>query len=246
MNLAWKLALVEKGFATQDFLESYTHERLPVVASMLNQTTALLNKTFARTPDNFDGWKRGHELRQFGVNYRGSPIIVDETPLDETEAVDPYQSGNDDTVRGGDRAPDAAGLISVGKPTNKWSNTLFDVFGSTHHTLIVFSDDKEKQTEVLEAVKAYPETLLKTVVLLPQTTKATCSKLPASYVFKDKDGFAYDTYMMNARELDTVVVRPDGVIGALTNGAEGVKKYFDIIFTADAARLATSMQGLKV
>ncbi|KAK0434843.1 hypothetical protein EV421DRAFT_1909144 [Armillaria borealis] len=198
MNLGWKLAMVEKGLAPKTFMESYTHERLPVVASMLDQTTALLNKTFGRTPDNFDGWKRGYELRQFGVNYRGSPIIVDETPSDASEIVDPYRSGNDGTVRGGDRAPDAPGLISVGQPSNKYLSTLFDIFGPTHHTLLLFSDDKEKQTAILESVKKYPANILKRVVVLSENTDVKSSDLPAELVFKDKDGYAYQNYVIKS------------------------------------------------
>ncbi|KAK0463588.1 FAD binding domain-containing protein [Desarmillaria tabescens] len=190
----------------------------PVVASMLDKTTALLNKTFARTPDNFDGWKRGYELRQFGVNYRGSPVIVDETQTDCSEEVDPYRSGNDGTVRGGDRAPDAPGLISLGQPADKYSSTLFDVFGPTHHTLLHFSDDKEKQTAILDSVKQYPAHILKRVVVLPENTEVKSSDLPAELVFKDKDGYAYQNYVVKSRDLDTIVVRPDGVIGALVNG----------------------------
>ncbi|PBK76206.1 monooxygenase [Armillaria solidipes] len=246
MNLGWKLAMVEKGLAPKTFMESYTHERLPVVASMLDQTTALLNKTFGRTPDNFDGWKRGYELRQFGVNYRGSPIIVDETPSDASEIVDPYRSGNDGTVRGGDRAPDAPGLISVGQPSDKYLSTLFDIFGPTHHTLLLFSDDKEKQTAILESVKKYPANILKRVVVLSENTDVKSSDLHAELVFKDKDGYAYQNYVIKSRTLDTVVVRPDGVIGALVSGVDGLKTYFDGIFAPDVEKVAASLKSLTV
>jgi len=246
MNLGWKLAMVEKGLAPKTFMESYTHERLPVVASMLDQTTALLNKTFGRTPDNFDGWKRGYELRQLGVNYRGSPIIVDESPSDASEIVDPYRSGNDGTVRGGDRAPDAPGLIAVGQPSDKYLSTLFDIFGPTHHTLLLFSDDKEKQTAILKSVKKYPPNILKRVVVLSENTDVKSSDLPAELVFKDKDGYAYQNYVIKSRTLDTVVVRPDGVIGALVSGVDGLKTYFDGIFTPDVEKVASSLKSLTI
>ncbi|KAK0239563.1 FAD binding domain-containing protein [Armillaria nabsnona] len=246
LNLAWKLAMAEKGLASKTLLDSYTHERLPVVASMLDKTTALLNKTFARTPDNFDGWKRGYELRQFGVNYRGSPIIVDETQTDCSEEVDPYRSGNDGTVRGGDRAPDAPGLISLGQPADKYSSTLFDVFGPTHHTLLLFSDDKEKQTAILDSVKQYPTHILKRVIVLPENTEVKSSDLPAELVFKDKDGYAYQNYVIRSRVLDTIIVRPDGIIGALVNGAAGLKAYFDAVFCPDAEKVVSSLKSLTV
>ena len=38
-NLAWKLALVQRGLASPSLLRTYTEERLPVSAELLNQTT---------------------------------------------------------------------------------------------------------------------------------------------------------------------------------------------------------------
>ncbi|EEB91732.1 hypothetical protein MPER_09862, partial [Moniliophthora perniciosa FA553] len=88
-NLAWKLALVHK-----------------VIASMLKISTAFMHKTF-NTADSRQGWVRGWELGQFGVNYRGSPVILDERYTDPDEPVDPYRSGDDKTAHVGDRASDA-------------------------------------------------------------------------------------------------------------------------------------------
>ncbi|EEB99864.1 hypothetical protein MPER_00348, partial [Moniliophthora perniciosa FA553] len=94
-NLAWKLALVHKGLAPQHLLESYTTERLPVIAAMLEMTTILMHKAFAPAVDR--DWTRGFETRQLGIAYRKSPIIVDEKYSSENETVDPYRSGLDGT-----------------------------------------------------------------------------------------------------------------------------------------------------
>ncbi|KAF8903206.1 FAD binding domain-containing protein [Mucidula mucida] len=94
-NLAWKLAHIIKGLLAP-LLDSYTMERVPVVAAMLSETTKLLEQ--AASGDR--------ALRQFGVNYR-----VSTTEEHTGESVDPYRDGDDGHVRAGDRAPDASGLI---------------------------------------------------------------------------------------------------------------------------------------
>ncbi|KAK0438015.1 FAD binding domain-containing protein [Armillaria borealis] len=220
VNLAWKLALVQKGIAPRSLLDSYSQERIPVIAAMLDKSSELHAKTF--TPGGGQtGWTRGFELRQLGVNYHGSPIVVDETPVKGEEAVDPYRSGDDGTVRGGDRAPDAPGLISVNDP--KHETSLFDIFGSSYHTVLVFSEDN---TAVLDALKNYPAGILKSVVILPQKPTDVIS---ADYVLVDGDGYAYKHYNMVGKLTKIVVVRPDGMIGGLVRGLDGLKQYFNRI-----------------
>ncbi len=101
-NLAWKLAHIIKGLSPP-LLDSYTTERVPVVAAMLSETTKLLEQAASGDGAVFESaW----ELRQFGVNYR-----VSTTEEHTGESVDPYRDGDDGHVRAGDRAPDASGLI---------------------------------------------------------------------------------------------------------------------------------------
>ncbi|KAK0489306.1 hypothetical protein IW261DRAFT_1414669 [Armillaria novae-zelandiae] len=218
VNLAWKLALVQKGLAPQSLLDTYTQERIPVIATMLNKTSELLTKTFQPGGASRAGWARGYELRQLGVNYRASPVIVDETPVEGEEAVDPYQSGNDGTIRGGDRAPDAPGLVFVSDSSRKTS--LFDVFGSSYHTVLVFSNEN---TAVLDALKSYPAGIVKSVVIVPHRPAGTIS---TDYVLVDGDGYAYKHYKIAEKITKVVVVRPDGIIGALVTGVDGLKRYF--------------------
>ncbi|KAK0202449.1 FAD binding domain-containing protein [Desarmillaria ectypa] len=221
VNLAWKLALVHKGLASQSLLDSYSQERIPVIAAMLDKTSELLTKTFKPGGDGRAGWARGYELRQLGVNYRASPVIMDETPVEGEETVDPYQSGNDGTIRGGDRAPDAPGLVFVNDSSHKTS--LFDVFGSSYHTVLVFSDEN---IAVLDAVKSYPTGAVKSVVIVPQQPTGA---ILADHLLVDGDGYAYKHYKIAEKLTKIVVVRPDGIIGALVSGVDGLKRYFDKI-----------------
>ncbi|PBK99860.1 hypothetical protein ARMGADRAFT_1074700 [Armillaria gallica] len=222
VNLAWKLALVQKGLAPQSLLDSYSQERIPVIAAMLDKTSELLTKTFKPGRDGQAGWVRGYELRQLGVNYRVSPVIVDETPVEGEETVDPYRSGNDGTIRGGDRAPDAPGLVFVNDSSHKTS--LFDVFGSSYHTVLIFSD---KNTAVLDALKSYPAGTVKSVVIVPHQPAGA---ILADHVLVDGDGYAYKHYDIADKITNVVVVRPDGIIGALVSGVEGLRRYFKEIF----------------
>ncbi|KAK0214928.1 FAD binding domain-containing protein [Armillaria fumosa] len=220
INLAWKLALVDRGLAAPTLLDTYSQERIPVIAAMLDKTTDLHNKTFTAGAASTEGWRRGPELYQFGVNYRGSPVVIDEegTP----ESIDPYRSGEGGPLRAGDRAPDAPGLVSVqGEKMN-----LFDIFRTSYHTVLIFPGADLEVKAILDLVKAYPVGTVKSVVILQQNA-TPADDFPADFVLTDGDGYARKHY--NDRN-GIVVVRPDGIVGALIGGADGLKQYFKGIF----------------
>ncbi|KIK53914.1 hypothetical protein GYMLUDRAFT_249957 [Collybiopsis luxurians FD-317 M1] len=238
INLGWKIALVDKNLSPPQILESYTQERVPVIASMLEKTTELFRKAFKPTSGDQanEGWRRGYELRQFGVNYRQSPIVVDER-YPEQEAVDPYRSGDDGTIRAGDRAPDAPKLKEV---VSGASTTLLDIFHAYHHTVLVFVDPSHQAqgttAGIFDAIRGLPNSkdIIKTVLVLSQQSSLSssgASQVPADTVLLDTEGFAYKHYAVTEDRLPTVaIIRPDGFIGALVYGVEGVKKYFEKLF----------------
>ncbi|KAJ4474865.1 FAD binding domain-containing protein [Lentinula aciculospora] len=241
INLGWKLALVSKNLAPSSILTSYTAERVPVIATMLSKTTELFQKTFqpASAEKMAQGWRRGYELRMFGVNYRKSGITLDEKyTYGQEEVVDPYRSGDDGTVRAGDRAPDAPKLSPVGQ-TNATTNTTFlDIFNPAYHTLLVFADPNQHNKlieKILETAQGLPSSkdIIKTVVVLPQTSLSTNDPaIPsADMVLLDTEGYAYKHYDVaaNSQQPTVFIVRPDGFIGGLVFGAEGIKKYFGLI-----------------
>ncbi len=211
-NLGWKLGLVHKGFAPPRLLDSYSLERAPVVAAMLDKTTELTKTAYGLStfkPGTIRGVERGFELRQFGVNYRGSAIVVDDFAV-ENVSVDPYRSGDDDALLAGDRAPDAPGLRNGDSETS-----LFKLFGSTFHTVLVFGG-----AAAAACLDSYPKDLIKVLNMVPQGSSASGD------VYIDSLGYAYKHYDVVARGVQFVVVRPDGVIGALTKSEEGLLKYF--------------------
>lgn len=231
-NLAWKLALVQKGLSPASILDSYTKERLPVVDFMLNTTTTVYDASIKHGNDG-RGLTRDFELRQLGVNYRGSPIVLDERYTGEREAIrsDPYRSGDDGLVRGGDRAPEAPGLVPVDDDSVKKS--VFDVLKPTQHTVLIFSDPQTDHGGLLKTLDGYPRGTLQVVMIHPQSTilPSSFSNLnPGHRAFLDREGYAYRHY--NVADLGTTVfvIRPDGYIGAYTRSADGVVAYFEKIF----------------
>lgn len=208
-----------------DLLESYTQERLPVIASMLNLTTDIYDKMI-RSGSDGRGLVPDFGLRQFGVNYRQSHIIVDERCSENEGIIDPYRSGDDGAVRGGDRAPDAPELVSFKGSTT----SLFDIFKPTHHTVLIFPNNTEDHISILHALTAYPQGTIQTVILYPQSTSYSNTPGLAGFMLEDKGGYAFKHYNVVAGHRTIFVVRPDGYIGAVVGGLGGMTSYFKAIF----------------
>ncbi|KZT68268.1 monooxygenase [Daedalea quercina L-15889] len=227
-NLAWKLALIEKGVAAPSLLDTYTEERLPVIAAMLQKSTRLYD---AMRKSEEDGWKRGGDLRQLGVNYRWSSIVVDErTPKPEgADSVNPYGSGTDGDLRAGDRAPEAPGLTPV---VGEEATSLFSVFHPNHHTVLLFNLPAQDAEQIIEATRKYPTGLVKTAVIFRRRTSNPEVVGQPDLAFVDSDGHAFAAYQVSPEKPAVVIVRPDGVIGGVVYGSDGLSKYFRGVFSA--------------
>ncbi|EPT00354.1 hypothetical protein FOMPIDRAFT_88313 [Fomitopsis schrenkii] len=230
-NIGWKLALVHKGLAPRALLETYTEERLPVIAAMLQETVKLTEtqRTMANQQDVErikTAMSQGNYLKQFGINYRWSSIVLDErAPWGADEERDPYGVEIGESLRAGDRAPDVAGLVR----TNSQKTSLFDgVLSPTHHTALIFGEDASRISSIVEAIRPLPQGTVASVVVLPSGSGAAAAVGGADTTLVDSDGTAYDAYGAADGNLKTlaVIVRPDGVVGAIVSGPEGVTRYF--------------------
>ncbi|EIW78235.1 hypothetical protein CONPUDRAFT_167288 [Coniophora puteana RWD-64-598 SS2] len=220
-NLAWKIALVAKGISPLSFLETYTAERLPVIAQMLNITTAILDKTIGPNRGPVESaMERGRILFMLGVNYRTSPIVLDEFSAG-IPPVPAYQLDRSDELVAGDRAPDAPGLVE-GSATVR----LFDIFKPTHHTVLVFAPDVQVAADIVKSLEAY-FAFACSVVILPASA-ILGSPIPSARVVVDKDNYAHTHYLIKD-EPRVIIVRPDSVVGAIVAGSSGVHKYFGLI-----------------
>ncbi|KAG2123840.1 FAD binding domain-containing protein, partial [Suillus clintonianus] len=227
LNLGWKLALVVKGFSPPSLLETYTEERLPVIAEMLKLTTFLLDKNI-ETDRECQGtsWQRGHEYFQLGVNYRGSRITLDEDQSGQVEA-NPYGDFKAETLRSGDRAPDAPGLRPLGSLHDP-KLRLFDVFKSHCHTALVFANDSMQAGPIRTELERLPRGILHSLLLLPEGSSDS-NRYGVDGVVIDTRGHAYDAYKAKKGQLKVVIVRPDGTIGAIVRDIGGIRRYFRMI-----------------
>lgn len=224
INLGWKLSLVQKGYAPPSLLDTYTTERVPVIAAMLDKSTLLFNRAFARTDTPQDGrnFERGREIGQLGVNYCWSSIVSDDfTPKEADTEYDPYGTASlgQGPVQAGMRAPDSTGLVSV-----RGTQRLFDVFGTSYHTILIFDQDLERRKQVIDVLAVFPPELFRVFSILPQGNPQTSED-----TLVDSEGVTYEAYEAKD-EKRIVVVRPDSWIGAVVKDAEGVKRYIGSIF----------------
>ncbi|KAG1727595.1 FAD binding domain-containing protein [Suillus lakei] len=219
-NLGWKLALVEKGFADKSLLETYSAERLPVISEMLKITTSLLNHAISSGLGH-TSTRRSPLIFMLGVNYRFSSIVLDEftTPV-EGRPINAYGVLDEGHLEAGDRAPEAPDMLQ----------TLFGVYRPWYHTVLVFAPSLTDATLILGALEARDKSVVQSAVILPPSAPVTPVTSLADLVFVDQQGHAYSAYLVEAGQTKTFVIRPDGVIGAIVHGGEGVKKYFSRIF----------------
>ena len=245
-NLGWKLALVAKGLAHPSFLESYSEERIPVIAEMISETTKLLDRTLE---NNRTAWKKNDGLYQLGINYRWSSVVVDEREEaqgdnealedeyfkdydfgdpedDETMVKLSYGREGDGRLRAGDRAPDASSLLCRNSSPllRKQACQLFQIFGSGYHTVLVF-EDWANTREILHAATLYPKAILRSVVVVRSRAAIPPEAKAADIVVEDKDGHAHDAYCQSS-DYGVYVVRPDGMLGAIVKGPAGMHRYF--------------------
>ena len=255
-NLGWKLALAYKGHAAPGLLASYHTERLPVVTHMLIATSSLYNNMLPRKPedanpndlqkdtkpDSEDGatksdyvqW-RNRSLQMLEINYRWSPAVYDVRGTlglgDEELKARAYEGYPDGDVRAGDRAPSAPGLIdAAGVET-----TLFDLFKSWRHTVLVFTPGTEeagaKVASIMAALHALPDGAAKVVVL---GRHAVPKAVEGAEVYHDTAGRASRAYHVDEATVSAFAVRPDGYLGAFVHDAEELQKYFSKVFRLGA------------
>lgn len=239
-----------KGLSPRSLLESYTTERLPVIAEMLERTTVLLDKTLGlKTPkadmapdkvDTHKGWHRGRELYQLGVNYRWSDIVIDERTPKPSVAEGAYGAitgPENSIVRAGDRAPDAPGLVVLTSSEHNVAGTtrLFDVFRTACHTVLLFVPSaltaKRATAPFFDALRRCAAGTVRTVVILSSGSEDVVQLPCADLVVVDKEGHARVGYATaGATGVVAIIVRPDGVVGGIVLGGDGVGQYFRGIF----------------
>jgi hypothetical protein len=191
------------------------------------------------------GW-RSKLVKQLGVNYRWSDIVIDERditrqgPNGESARLTAYgvEGANPTDVRAGDRAPDA--------PIADWSHggrmtALFRLFDPSKHTALVFAPSSANASsssiaEVIEVLTAFSANINTFII-----ARSIDENLPAGTgagILVDADGDARAAYGVGktpeaALRPTIVIVRPDSVVGAFVFAVEGVNLYFEKVFSRE-------------
>lgn len=224
------MALVHRGLAPISLLETYNQERLPVIAEMLQQVTGIMEKETSNAELKAGAMVRGKNLFMLGINYRWSPIILDQRSNSSVNTdllkANAYLGWED--LCAGDRAPSVPGLASPGSVETE--TTLFDILTPARHTVLIFAeaDDNNKATSLVQAIsRSYPYGLIQTVILSKQPENVTAA---VDYRFTLRDDQARTSYSVEHDQFSVVIIRPDGYIGGMVNDTAGLFKYFSLIF----------------
>lgn len=217
---------------------------------MLHATTALYTHSVAKEkpidePENKEdkdaesGWFRWRNsaLEMYGINYRFSNIVIEErdtTLLDPEDVRARAYSGYEGrgTLRAGDRAPEAPGLIHV---ENGIETSLFSLFKPSIHTAIIFAAEGRVDVlnEAVNVLSRYPEGIVQVVVIRSKDDCTTVNdgRLGEKTMLTDGAGHAHNAYMIKD-DIVIAIVRPDTFIGAIVKDGVGVGRYFGNILKA--------------
>lgn len=152
-NLAWKLALFEKGIAPEWWLDTYASERRRIAEDILEWTKAVTehftlfeelsqeerDRIYANQvlPEHERIQIRTHE-EQLDLDYRSSQLCQPESNI---------EPGADDYPRPGARAPDASGIVFDEKETS-----FLQLAGLPRHRLLLFRPEDEKARKEIDEV----------------------------------------------------------------------------------------------
>lgn len=218
-----------KGYASSALLDTYQEERLPIIAEMLNKTTELYNQ-MKTSGGQMMAERRGTDMSQLGVTYRGSSIIGEDEICDTMPKVSGYNKDSETAACPGDRAPEIPLLINTSGSSHE---TLFGILSPSHHSVLVFAEKYEENlalelSSVINQVSG--KTTIRSVLILPPESNVVNQTGYYDEVFIDSGNHGYTGYGLPNRQSWIVVVRPDGVVGARVQDVAGVKRYFQTIF----------------
>jgi 2-polyprenyl-6-methoxyphenol hydroxylase-like FAD-dependent oxidoreductase len=223
-NLAWKLALIQRGVGqAEPLLRSYSVERSAVGDQVLKNAEQFTTIATLRNP--IKRWLRNHiapilasfqfvrdKIRddwfELSVNYRHSPLSAETWPR---------LTGG---LAAGDRLCDVPlSCMADGRPT-----TLFAALRGTQHSLLLLpgSHDREAVSQLLkiaaDTARTFPGVFGVHLVLKADAAAANpvASGVPAGL---DTEGRLHQK--LHATRTTLILVRPDGYIGFRCQPADG-------------------------
>ncbi len=210
-NLAWKLSLVEKGYATENLLDSYHQERFPVGQKVLRETDHM-TKLFTLTNPlviKLRNWLIGFmtsfqfvkakmfaNLAELTINYRDSAIVK--------------QDSTEKAIAAGDNLPN---VMLQDLKTNQVVS-MYQLTGQTKHHLFYLVGRNEKFDQTFydylqQQLKAYAPLIDFSVIFYEQ--QQLPEQAVVNHYFLDQHKQAHHDFCAKYRTL--VFVRPDQYIG---------------------------------
>lgn len=217
LNLAWKLALVSSGCASEELLDSYNAERHENARQLLGKVGPATKMINLRQPVALEIRNLViRTLSQLGITALiARTFSMLEIAYPHSPIVENCRAGwLDRGVHAGHRAPDADGLL-YGDDTPR---RLFELWkGDWRHQLLLFSGHKPKPDEIarladLAGELGTLEHFLRIILITDE------GHVPGAAI--DPDGAAHDAYGVTGPAC--FLVRPDGYIafrGPLTDSA---------------------------
>jgi 2-polyprenyl-6-methoxyphenol hydroxylase-like FAD-dependent oxidoreductase len=197
INLGWKLALVLQARATEDLLDTYEQDRLPVMRSIVSRTeglteivgtsSSIMRSFFLHMAPwiasaDFVQKTATAQISQISLNYRNSPIS------DEHFA--------EGSLLAGDRVPDSSLRQANGKGEGE-TIRLFSLLNPSRFTLLVanFADAASALEKISQSISSWQDMIDVVLIQSPQDEMAK--------QFQDVFG----------SKASITLVRPDAYIG---------------------------------
>jgi len=227
-NLAWKLALAQRGRATELLLESYSVERSRVGRRVLKNSSIMTRFGTMRNPlaqlvrdglyalfGSMQLVQReiGNMLSELSINYRRSPLTGEQRGL---RAIG-FLSGKG--VKSGDRAPD----VELIERTTDAKLRLFDLLRGTQHVLLLMTGaaDKQASADLLSIRALVAERyagLIRCCVIAPHETAFTEPRAAEEIQYLDPGDLRKHYGIWNET---LYLIRPDGYVGFRGQPADG-------------------------
>lgn len=230
-NLAWKLAMVCRGEAKPELLDSYNTERYPLLKNQVEKSDAAFKMMLLRNPvsrlirDRMASillnlepiqQRMDKRLAMLTINYRQSPIVDEYRELPTLSGqpireIAEFKQWRDfgEAPRAGDRAPDFV-FSSNGK-----DKRLFEIIRGTSHKLLLFvgnydepdfREDFQQRYSLVE--ERYGKAIAPVLIQMNQLPFAVNDRIK---VVSDDNGELHQRY--GAHSHCIYLIRPDGYIG---------------------------------
>jgi 2-polyprenyl-6-methoxyphenol hydroxylase-like FAD-dependent oxidoreductase len=197
LNLTWKLALVLRGAAKPELLDSYNAERHANARRLLARIGPATKMASLRHPVAIEvrNWLI-HLLGELGLSHAMPRIVsmLDVAYPDSPIVSEAHAGWLSSGPHAGDRAPDTDGLLCAG---HREPQRLFTIWsGNDRHQLLHFTAN---------GASVFPASSLYSI------TGIVREGTPSDGVIVDADGHAHEAYSVG-KPGPCFLVRPDGVI----------------------------------